>query len=467
MVAEFEDAAFNTEVGAVSEPFRSSFGYHILTVTDRLPMPADRQLAHIMLRQQGGTPAEQAAVESRIDSVRARLEAGDAFADVARDLSQDQNSAPQGGGIGTLAFDAGLPFAFRDAAFAIPEKGGWTGPVRTNFGWHFIQFIDEEPLGTLEEEYDELKTRVSQLPRSQKAEKEFAAQTRSEVGTWVDSTRFAEWDQAMAPDSLIRWLATLDTATAADDGDVLRFGSTGLGLGGFAEYFRSAVVPVMPTTAERLYAVADRWFDEQAMDYEMDRLEERNTEFATTMADFRDGLLLFRFMEQKVWNAAAQDSTALQDLYESRPESYQFPDRTRIISYTSTSKVDLDLFIGSVRDQGVEAAWAAASVDSSLVLRADTTFIAEPTGSLFDTALSLDEGSITDAQAFNQGWIAMLNAGQDPARRMTFEEARSEVINDLQAKVEDDLMTELRDKYGVRTFPAELSALVAAPTETR
>lgn len=37
MVKEFEDAAFNMEVGATSEPVKSQFGYHIIYLEDKTP----------------------------------------------------------------------------------------------------------------------------------------------------------------------------------------------------------------------------------------------------------------------------------------------------------------------------------------------------------------------------------------------------------------------------------------------
>ena len=460
MVEAFEDVAYNTPVGSVSPIFRSQFGYHILEVSDRRPMPADRSLAHIMVREQGASPADQAATQSKLDSIRVRLEQGEAFADVAAEFSEDQNSASRGGDLGRLAYDAGLPFAFRDAAYAIPEKGGWTGPVRTAYGYHFIQYQDSFPLGSFEDEYEAMKNRVSQMPRTQAAQDAFAGTIRESVYTWVDTLRIEEWDNTMKMDSLLRWLLADNLDEEEANAPFVRLADTTLTLGDYATYFRSAIIPATASVSKRAFAVADKWLDEQAIEYQVRQLESTDQEFATTMQDFRDGLLLFRFMEQAVWNRASADSTRLESHYEANKASYQYPDRIRIVSYSGMGEDNLKGFVDMVRQAGAEAAIEAASNDTTWVLRADTTYISEPTGSMFDEAFSLEEGQITDARTFNSGWIALYHAGVDSARGMTFEEARPEVINEVQGKIEEELMAELRDRYGVATYPDVLKQLI-------
>src|SRR5690606_39502693 len=56
-------------------------------------------------------------------------------------------------------------------------------------------------------------------------------------------------------------------------------------------------------------------------------------EFRRLMAEFRDGLVLFQFMEDSVWTAAENDSLALLAFYEEHRDTYRWPDRERIIGF--------------------------------------------------------------------------------------------------------------------------------------
>jgi len=94
--------------------------------------------------------------EAEAIAVRERLEAGEEFADIAREVSQDPGSARNGGDLGF--FTAGRMVApFSEAAFAL-EPGEVSEPVETQFGWHVIKV--EERRETPMPEFEEMREQI-------------------------------------------------------------------------------------------------------------------------------------------------------------------------------------------------------------------------------------------------------------------------------------------------------------------
>ena len=71
------------------------------------------------------------------DQVKGRLDAGEDFAEVARAVSKDTGSAPQGGELGCFTRDNQLVAEFAEAMFTQPV-GEVGPPVQTQFGFHLI-----------------------------------------------------------------------------------------------------------------------------------------------------------------------------------------------------------------------------------------------------------------------------------------------------------------------------------------
>ena len=89
---------------------------------------------HILWLAPAGSDPEAAKVKAM--AARARLEAGEVFADVAAAESEDPGSKGRGGELGTFGRGEMVP-EFERAAFEAPV-GKVVGPVRTPFGWHLI-----------------------------------------------------------------------------------------------------------------------------------------------------------------------------------------------------------------------------------------------------------------------------------------------------------------------------------------
>lgn len=105
--------------------------------------------AHILV----GTEEESTAV-------MARIAGGEAFADLAREVSTDMGSGANGGDLGW--FGQGMMVApFEEAVMGL-EVGAMSDPIQTQFGWHIIVLNDtrEQSAPALEEVRAELENEV-------------------------------------------------------------------------------------------------------------------------------------------------------------------------------------------------------------------------------------------------------------------------------------------------------------------
>jgi peptidyl-prolyl cis-trans isomerase SurA len=460
MVTEFEDMAFQTPVGQLSPIFRTQFGYHVLKVSDRRPTEADIHVAHIMLRPE--VQGSEARARALADSLVAAIHGGADFAALAREYSDDTQTGQNGGDLGFMSFDMPIVQSFKDAAFALEETGAVSDAVRTQFGYHIIKLIDRRAPKSFEESYDELKALVTRSNRVREAETAFARDVRARAGSTLDDAVLAQLQSAFAVDTVYQ---AFRLGTVLDENlGQRRFATLGSNAYDVSDLARWATeaprAAVHPGLAREL---ANAFLDDRALDLEASVLEDRDPEFRALMNEFRDGLVLFRLMEDSVWTAAAQDTVGLKAYHAPRADRYRFPDRVRVVAvYASTDSVLQAALAGL--DQGHPASELREILQfETTQLRIDTTYIAGRTNSMFDRALDLEEGGRTAPFRDQRRHVALIHAGIDPARVKTFQEARAEVINEYQEQLEERLMTRLREEFGARLFPERLSRAFAAP----
>lgn len=109
---------------------------------------------HILLRTDERT-AEEAEAELR--AARARIEAGEDFAVVAKEISEDPGSRDAGGDLRYFGRGRMVP-EFENAAFEAPV-GELVGPFQSAIGYHLIEVTDHRQGGL--RPFDEVKTQIS------------------------------------------------------------------------------------------------------------------------------------------------------------------------------------------------------------------------------------------------------------------------------------------------------------------
>jgi peptidyl-prolyl cis-trans isomerase C len=129
------------------------------------------------------------ASREEADAVKARLEAGEDFAELAVAISQDNATRLEGGDMGYFSRQGILP-AFGAVAFATDE-GAISEPFQSEFGWHVLTVVDRRqqpppPLETLRANivryytFDQLETLIVDLRSSATVER-FAMEEATEL----------------------------------------------------------------------------------------------------------------------------------------------------------------------------------------------------------------------------------------------------------------------------------------------
>ena len=112
------------------------------------------------------------AAQIKVEEARKRALAGEAFEDLARELSDDVGSKTEGGETGFFTQGAMTP-EFEKAAFAL-EVGELSEPVRTRFGYHLIKVKEVKPGGL--KTFEEARPEVEAAYRAVEAQKFFFEQ---------------------------------------------------------------------------------------------------------------------------------------------------------------------------------------------------------------------------------------------------------------------------------------------------
>ncbi|HYQ73023.1 MAG TPA: peptidyl-prolyl cis-trans isomerase, partial [Gammaproteobacteria bacterium] len=129
--------------------------------------PEERHARHILIQLDPDADAAsaEAALQKSRDAIQ-RIKGGEAFDAVARELSDDPGSAPNGGDLGFFSRGLMTP-AFEDVAFSL-SPGELSEPVKSPFGYHVIEVLDIRPetATPIEEVRDELVAALQAEERS-------------------------------------------------------------------------------------------------------------------------------------------------------------------------------------------------------------------------------------------------------------------------------------------------------------
>jgi peptidyl-prolyl cis-trans isomerase SurA len=396
MVYPFETAAYQTDIYKVSRIVRSRFGYHVVMPTDKRIARGTIRVAHIMtIANDKSTPEQIAAAESRINEVYKKIKAGESFETLARQYSEDRNTANNGGELQSFGINDMVP-AFEDAAFSLQRKGDVSEPVRTPYGFHIIKVLERNGPGS----FEEVKSTLTQ--RVQRDERSYISR-RSAIDRLKNEYRFQVNQR-----NLDRFIASLPKKFMTEgytiperlqDAPLFTLGTMSKGQRDFASYIANNWRNVQGDSKEGIALAHFRnWVDEQVLVYEDANLEAKYPEFRYLVNEYRNGILLFELMEKQIWRPSMTDTLGLTAFFEANRASFQWPDRAKIEFYlTKDAKLAKQLQKRLAKSKPVEKLVSKANANDPLAVRKDTTIVAKGIYPELDAIWGTKRAVISDA----------------------------------------------------------------------
>ncbi len=448
MVYPFETAAYNTQVGQVSKPIRTDYGFHVINVTDRIPALGDFVVAHLFLGiPKGANAADSAKVKSKIDSLYTQLKAGAKFEDLVKIYSEDKGSSSKGGVLPKRGVNRLMP-EFIAAIANIPNVGDFSVPVLTpGYGWHIVKLVERKPIGTFDEEKVDLKQRVMKDSRAQQITDAVLARLKNEYNfsenlkarddfyTLVtDSIFFGKWDpsKALEKNQLMFKIGT-STSTQRE----------------FARYLASKQKKGDKKDIQLYVNVMyEDFVNETVLNYENGFLETKYPDFRALMKEYRDGILLFDLTDQKVWAKAIKDTSGLQEFYQKSKKNYMWGPRAEASIYTlknpALSQKVRNFIKSGLKDDDI---LKEVNSDSAKVLTIESGKYSRKDNSLIDT-VAFATGISKDIAV--KGGIVIVNIRRilSPEPK-SLNEARGLITADYQNFLEKEWIGSLKAKYTV------------------
>lgn len=468
MVHPFEAAAYDLEVGEVSMPVRTMFGYHLIKLNERRKNRGEVNARHIMtIIPRKPSDAEVAAARQKIEKAYEALLQGAEWDSIARAYSEHKTTYFMGGKLGWIK-SGNAPDALLDTCFTL-KIGEYSGILRSEYGFH-IGLVDKiKPLLPFEDVEDQISkkirqsgaiTKITNVQRLERIKDEYGYKLYEEnidaLYELIDSSLFTgKWDSEVAKDLKDTIFFIGDTVITQYDAAV--------------DFSRRPVVyrrsPLEVIVRKRIQKQSDK----VVLNYELAKLPSKYPEYKYLLDEYHDGILLFNLTEDKVWRKAVEDSTGLEAFYEGLPEKHKWEDRISISKYVFADSLISNTLL-KVAKKRLKKGLSVGDI-SLQVCGQDTL----PCIQIEELKFEKGDNALADGMKWKKGSYLLSKDKENhilyfveaviPSQIKELNDARGLYTADYQTYLEKEWVADLRDKYSIQVINEVLNKIIIQESE--
>lgn len=344
MIYKFENMAYKTPVGEVSLPFRSRFGFHILKVNDKRSSLGEVTVGHIM------TYKNKPNAYERITNILDSLNNGISFEYLAKKYSDDKNSSFKGGRLNPFSSGQINSIPFENAAFELGKKNNVSKPIETKYGWHIIKFYSKKNVQKFDEIKYELLNKLKKSSRFSIVSDSFYDFLMNRYGLNYQNNNLDYFISILDP-SYFKGEWSIPESID-EEKTLIKILDKNLKFIDFATFLEDNQRKTSITPYQKL--ISDRYksfIKYNALEVYKNNLESENSDYKFVIKEYREGLLLFNLMQDKIWTVRDSDSTKLKMFFSENKNKYTSfeEDRGKVIG--DFQQYQEELWINSLKSK--------------------------------------------------------------------------------------------------------------------
>lgn len=453
VLPEFERVAYNMNIGEVyPEPVRTKYGYHILKVTERQKRIPKIRASHILVQFKNDSGVVDTAYAfEKIMQIKQRLDGGEDFAEVAKEVSDDRGTKEKGGDLGFFQRRM-MVRQFDEVAFKL-EVGQMSEIVESPYGYHIIKLTEKESYPSYEDDKTELRNfyeragfefdfnNLIDTLKQKYGYKEYN-EIQQVVGRTDGQTIFGEkyWESELR-DSLKNLSVFQILGKDIPSDSLFKYAENNKSFKGYG------------INRNKISEAIKRFADECLIHEKVKEISNSDAEFTKMMQDYENGIYIFKLQDEEVWQKIEIDSTQLKTIWEETKENYQLPDRVTFSELFSIKKAKLDQWADTLSKIDDFEKFAAENTERKKknVVGGVHALVDVKSSVMAQVADSMEVGQTSDVFESTAGYSIVKTLGKEKARQKTYEEALPEVASLFQdresKRLEKEFIQFLKEKY--------------------